>query len=305
MVRDRPIDAVSNRFIETARPEPSNHDVASVLSEIADLLESQGAIRFRVEAYRRAAMTVAQLDQSIASRLANEGIEGLIAIPTIGQAIAKVISQTVCTGTSATLQRLRGENVCERIFATVPEIGPRLARRIHETLQIETLPELLSAAHDGRLARVEGMGEKRIRAVRESLTSRIVGHHSPVALRKSTPVERTTPISELLDIDDEYMRLNRSGKLRKIAPRQFNPGGVAWLPIMHTEREDRHYTALHSNTARAHELNTIHDWVVIYRDDDHATAQWTVITSQYGPLKGRRIIRGREEQCAEFYRSRE
>jgi putative hydrolase len=65
-----------------------------------------------------------------------------------------------------------------------------------------------------------------------------------------------------------------------------------------------HYTALYSNTARAHELDMIHDWVVIYRDDQDGDGQWTVITSQFGPLRGKRIVRGREDECRHYYEER-
>lgn len=75
----------------------------------------------------------------------------------------------------------------------------------------------------------------------------------------------------------------------------------AWLPILHTHRGARHYTALFSNTARAHEMHTTHDWVVIYRDDHGGQVQWTVITSRLGDLEGRRIVRGREEECRRCY----
>jgi putative hydrolase len=45
----------------------------------------------------------------------------------------------------------------------------------------------------------------------------------------------------------------------------------------------------------------IKDWVVIYRDDKGGDGTWTVVTSQFGALRGRRIVRGREAECAEFY----
>jgi hypothetical protein len=43
-----------------------------------------------------------------------------------------------------------------------------------------------------------------------------------------------------------------------------------------------------------------HDWVVVYRDDHDGHGQWTVITAQFGPMLGKRIIRGREGECAAF-----
>jgi putative hydrolase len=102
-------------------------------------------------------------------------------------------------------------------------------------------------------------------------------------------------------LDYEYRQLAQQRELPRIAPRRFNPTGEAWLPIWHPVKGDRHYTLLFSNTARAHELGTTHDWVVIYRDDDHDHGRWTVITANYGRLRGRRIVRGREDECAEHY----
>ena len=112
------------------------------------------------------------------------------------------------------------------------------------------------------------------------------------------------PVQELLEIDAQYRRLADLGKLPRIAPRRFNPTGDAWLSVLHTERADRHYTALYSNTARAHEFGMTHDWVVIYLEDHNRPGEhgrWTVITSTFGKLRGRRIVRGRESECGEFY----
>jgi hypothetical protein len=60
-------------------------------------------------------------------------------------------------------------------------------------------------------------------------------------------------------------------------------------------------TVLFSNTARAHELGKTHDWVVIYYQKDGPEAQCTVVTETRGPLKGKRVIRGRERECRQFY----
>ena len=101
-------------------------------------------------------------------------------------------------------------------------------------------------------------------------------------------------MSELLDVDREYRRKAEAGGLARIAPRKFNPTGAAWLPVLHTQREGRHYTALFSNTARAHELGRTKDWVVIYFEHDGHEDQCTVVTEYSGPLAGKRVVRGRE-----------
>ncbi len=279
----------------------SNLEVASALDEVADLLEAQQANRFRVRAYRGAADTVRSLNTSISQLLETGGLTALMHLPGIGRSLAHSIEQLVHAGRLPLLERLRGEDAAERMFATVADIGPRLAQRIHEQLGIETLSELEAAAYDGRLERLRGMGAKRVRAVRESLAGRYVLAHRKQAQHDFD--HPTTPIAveELLDIDGQYRRLAARGKLPRIAPRRFNPTGEAWLPVLHTERGERHYTALFSNTARAHEFGMTRDWVVIYRDDHDDHSRWTVITSQYGPLRGQRVVRGREAECAAHY----
>jgi putative hydrolase len=92
--------------------------------------------------------------------------------------------------------------------------------------------------------------------------------------------------------------------LKKIAPRRFNPSGDAWLPVLHTTRGARHYTALFSNTARAHEQRKTGDWVVLYHDGRDGERQCTIITSEFGRLKGLRIVRGREDECEDHYWNR-
>jgi hypothetical protein len=108
-------------------------------------------------------------------------------------------------------------------------------------------------------------------------------------------------VAEILDVDREYRAGAAKDSLPKIAPRRFNPSHEAWLPVLHTHRGDRHYTALFSNTAHAHELGRTRDWVVLYFDGHGVERQCTVITAERGPMRGRRIVRGREPECLEHY----
>jgi putative hydrolase len=111
-----------------------------------------------------------------------------------------------------------------------------------------------------------------------------------------TPAQNEPPVDLLLDIDREYREKAEGGRLSTIAPRRFNPEGTSWLPVLHAERKGWHFTALFSNTQRAHELQTTHDWVVIYFYDDahHGEGQRTVVTETHGPRVGQRVVRGRE-----------
>src|SRR5262245_18746232 len=275
----------------------SNETVARRLDELAEGLDAQHANEFRVRAYRTAAETVRSLRQPAVEILDRRGIDGLTELPGIGPSLGRAIEQLSRNGRLPLLEQVRGVATPERVLTTVPGIGRRTAERIHDALGIDTLAELEAAAYDGRLAAMPGMGAKRVRAVRESLAGRF-RRRSPAPAHRTA---RSQPsVAELLDIDEEYRRKATADQLLRIAPRRFNPAGEAWLPILHTHRDGRDYTALYSNTARAHELGTTHDWVVIYRDDDGG--QWTVVTALFGDLKGRRIVRGREAECEEHYR---
>lgn len=186
------------------------------------------------------------------------------------------------------------------MLATVPGIGRKLAAYIHEHLGIETLADLETAAYDGRLEALTAFGPKRLRGVRETLAGRF--HHPPHVPQPHWSVsEDQPPVAELLELDRTYRLKAKQGRLPQIAPRRFNPTGAAWLPVLHTHRGKRHYTVLFSNTARAHELGMTHDWVVIYRDDHNGGGQWTVVTAQFGVLRTRRIVRGREAECEAYY----
>jgi DNA polymerase (family 10) len=107
----------------------------------------------------------------------------------------------------------------------------------------------------------------------------------------------------LLDVDREYRDKATAGSLPKIAPRRMNPEGKAWLPVLHTRYGPWHFTALFSNTERAHDLHRIFDWVVtFYSDPDGGEGQATVVTERRGALTGMRVVRGREPECARHYR---
>ncbi len=152
--------------------DPSfNERVAQEFRTAADLLEAQGAEPFRVQAYRRAASTVESMLESVADVYAREGEEGLIALPTIGRALALAIEDLVERGSWRWLERLQGETDPEALLCTVAGIGPTLAARLHHELDIETLEDLELAAYDGRLAQLGGFGPKRIRAIADSLAA--------------------------------------------------------------------------------------------------------------------------------------
>jgi hypothetical protein len=268
-----------------------NDDVAGRLTEAAWLLRDQGADPYRVNAYLRAASAVRHHAEPVDVLFRREGLDGLMALPGVGDTIARAIREVLAHGRLPMLERLRGESDPVHLLATVPGVGRVFAERLHDELGLETLADLEAAAHDGRLETVAGFGAKRIAGIRDSLAHRLG------RVRLTQPDRPAPDVGELLDVDREYREKAAAGQLRQIAPRRFNPAGEAWLPILHTTRGPRHYTALFSNTARAHRAGTTRDWVVLYHDDGHGERQHTVITATHGRLAGRRVVAGREAEC--------
>ncbi len=136
-----------------------NADIAAVFEEIADLLEIQGANRFRIRAYRNAARVVGELSQEI-SRLLEKG-EDLTELPGIGDDLAGKIKEIVGSGHCSLLDRLHTElppAITELL--KIPGLGPKRVKALYHDLDVQTLEQLYRAARDGRIRALPGFGEK-------------------------------------------------------------------------------------------------------------------------------------------------
>lgn len=277
-----------------------NRFVADKLDDVARLLEQQDASPFRVRAYRNAASYLRGLAHPVRLDYQRAGRRGLDDLPTIGQSIAATIAEILDTGASSLLDRLRGTTDPEQVLQTVPMIGPELARRIHDDLDIDTLEALETAVYDGRLASIKGIGPRRIESLRHSLSD-MLARRRP----RRVPRNRQQPsIADILAVDQSYRE--NVDTLPQIKPRRFNLTGEARLPILHAERDGWQFTALYSNSPAAHRFGRNRDWVVIYFERaDQPEGQVTVVTEHGGPQDGQRVIRGQEKACAAYYQTLE
>ncbi|MGC1308796.1 MAG: helix-hairpin-helix domain-containing protein [Phormidesmis sp.] len=289
----------------------SNDDVANMFEQIADLLEAQADDFYRIRAYRRGAAAVRSLNQGVIELYQAEGTAGLEKLPHIGRRLALSIEELAKTGGLALLERLLIDVSPEDRFTTVPGIGPVLARRIYRQLGIDTLEALEQAAHDGTLATLPGFGRGRIQLVRDALGAmldrasrqrvkvkrwqqEVDARPVAIAAPLAPPILQQPSVELLLEVDAQYRYLAKAGQLRMVTPRRFNPEGKRWLPVMQLKREGWSFNVLYSNTARSHELNKTHDWVVVYYEKDGHQGQCTIVTETRGANRGDRVIRGRE-----------
>jgi len=296
-----------------ARPI-SNDEVADALERVAALLQAQDAEPFRVRAYRNGAATCRTLDRPLREILDREGKKGLDELPAIGRSLASAIAELLHTGRLMMLERLEGQVAPEDLLATVPTIGEELAHRIHDRLGVDTLEELELAAHDGRLEALPGFGPRRVEAIRTAVGALLdrAGRRRARAARPGVLRARDgaadvgsdargpdrPSVETILAVDAEYRRRAAADDLRRIRPRRFNPSGEAWLPILHVARDGWSLTAHYSNSANAHRLGRTRDWVVVLAERNGQEDRATVVTEHRGPMRGERVVRGREVECA-------
>ncbi len=136
----------------------TNHKLAEIFRTIADLLEIKGEVVFKVQAYRRAADSLEAIGRDINEvRKAGE----LNQIPGVGKAIAEKIDELVETGKLNFFEKLKEEvPLSLRDLLSVPDLGPKKAALFWHELGITNLIELETAAREGKLRSLPGMGPK-------------------------------------------------------------------------------------------------------------------------------------------------
>jgi DNA polymerase (family 10) len=146
----------------TQRQLMDNSEVARILYEIADILELQG-VKFKPQAYRKAARSIESLEQSI------ETYDDYTAISGVGEAIAKKVDEIVRTGKLEYLEKLR-EETPEGLgeLMQLPEIGPKTAQSLaHQG--ITSISTLEKALERHTLRKMKGFGPKTEENLKRSL----------------------------------------------------------------------------------------------------------------------------------------
>jgi len=172
-----------------------NSDVTAVLSTLADLLEIDGANAFRVRAYREAARTIDGLPRNVAEMVG--GDRDLSELPGIGKSMVEKIEEIVETGSLEQLEKLKKKVPGELSeLLTLPGLGPKRVKALHDKLGIEDRDDLAAAARDGRVRELEGLGKKTEEKILDELEKRRDG-------------EKRLQLTEVEDVAEtlvEYLR---------------------------------------------------------------------------------------------------
>jgi DNA polymerase (family X) len=135
-----------------------NGEIAEAFEELASLYELDGAVVYRVVAYRNAAKAIREAGVSVAE-LARQGrVEELAGV---GKTIAEKIDALLESGSIPSADKLKDRIPSGLIAVTrIPGLGPKRARLLYENLGVSSLDDLRVAAEQGRLKDVPGFGAK-------------------------------------------------------------------------------------------------------------------------------------------------
>ncbi len=148
----------------------TNPEIAEIFRRLADLLELRGENPFKVRSYRTAAETIEDAVVPLAELLEREGLEGLRALPGIGEAISKKISDLLQTGSFKLWDEVRRE-IPETVLdlLRVDGIGLKTLQILFSQFHLTNLPDFARFVEGGGLDSVPGMGEKLQQRIRRSL----------------------------------------------------------------------------------------------------------------------------------------
>jgi DNA polymerase (family 10) len=192
----------------------TNSQIAAAFEELADLYELDGAVQYRVIAYRNAARTVRDTSVSVATLARNGRITEL---PGIGKTLEEKVLALDETGDIPALVKLRARIPVGLISVMhLPGFGPKRAKRLYDEIGVDSLDALRAAVEDGRLRELRGFGLKAEENLRRVLAE--VDEDGPARrVVLSRAIETAEEIVEALRAHPAADRVEAAGSLRRWA----------------------------------------------------------------------------------------
>src|SRR5919202_1168669 len=190
-----------------------NGEIAEAFEELASLYELDGAVVYRVLAYRNAAKAIREAGVSVAE-LARQGRADELA--GVGKTLADKLDVLLETGSIPALEKLRRRIPPGLVEVTrIPGLGPKRARLLHEHLGVSSLDDLRRAAEEGRLKDVPGFGAKAEENVLAALSAGADGRpRARVILSRA--LELAEPIAARLREHPAAIRVELAGSARRM-----------------------------------------------------------------------------------------
>jgi len=189
-----------------------NSKIADTFDELAELLEFRGENPFRVRAYRGGAKAIRDLNESVATIIADPA-RSLADVPGIGSTLADKSRVLVETGTLPQLEALR-EEIPDSVIAMtrIPGLGAKKAAVLHRELGIGSLEELRTACNEERVRKLKGFGAKTEDMILAGLQ---IAQAANERIYWSTADELVTKISDHLRSCPAITRFEWAGSYRR------------------------------------------------------------------------------------------
>ena len=184
--------------------------VAEILSEIGTLLELKGENPFKTRAYVNAARTLESLAEPLDKLVAEKRLGELKGF---GDALQDKITQLVTTGKLPYYDELKASVPAGLLdMLHIPGLGPKKVKKLHDELGLDTVEKLEAACQAGKVAALDGFGEKTQSKILEGISfnrTYASKHHLSKALTVAEP------ILESLRGHPDVIRCSTAGSLRR------------------------------------------------------------------------------------------
>lgn len=208
----------------------NNAAIARAFGEVVDLLEIEGANPFRIRAYRNAERTVEAATEPLARMLAAG--RDLTELPGIGKEMAGHVAELVESGTLSVRDALLAKTPRGLLdLMRLPGVGPKKARKLWQELAVSTVDELEREALAGRVAGIEGFGEKS----QEKILAGIAEHRQHQGRRKLADADEVSErLVAWMEGVPELARIAVAGSWRR---RRETIGDLDLLAVAHEHPE--------------------------------------------------------------------
>jgi DNA polymerase (family 10) len=184
--------------------------IAEILSEIGTLLELKGEVVFKTRAYANAARTLESLSEPLDKLIAEDRLGE---IKGIGEALQKKITELAATGKLAYYDDLKASIPPGLLhMLQIQGLGPKKIKALNDKLGVETIEQLEQVCREGKVAELDGFGEKTQAKILEGIQFRRQYASRHLLSAALTAAE---PILESLRAHPEVVRCSTAGSLRR------------------------------------------------------------------------------------------
>ena len=191
-----------------------NGEIAEAFEELASLYELDGAVVYRVVAYRNAAKAIREAGVSVAEMAKQGRAEELAGV---GKTIAEKIDALLETGSIPSADKLKQRIPSGLVEVTrIPGLGPKRAKLLHDELGVNSIEDLRRAAESGQLKDVKGFGKKAEENVLAAFAAGADGRpKARMILSKALPVGEE--LVAALQAHPAAIRVELAGSARRLA----------------------------------------------------------------------------------------